>query len=113
MTTLVRWEVDDTTFWEAAGKRIAYRNLWTSIPNLLCGFAVWMLWSTIIVRIQTLNDANPDLFAFTGPDGQPLRGNDYRRSCTCCRPRRDWRVRRCGSPIRSWWRFRAAGTSRR
>lgn len=78
MTKLERWDVDEAAFWDATGKRIAYRNLWTSIPNLLCGFAVWMLWSTIIVRIQTLNDANPEFFAFTGPDGQPLRGNDYR-----------------------------------
>ena len=78
MSTLQRWEVEGAAFWDTAGKRIAYRNLWVSIPNLLSGFAVWMLWSTIIVTIQTLNDADPSLFAFPGADGQPLRGNDYR-----------------------------------
>lgn len=78
MSTLVRWEVEDRSSWDVAGKQIARRNLWVSIPNLLCGFAVWMLWSTIIVRIQTLNDADSTLFAFPGADGQPLRGNDYR-----------------------------------
>ncbi|OHB80378.1 MAG: hypothetical protein A2W31_02235 [Planctomycetes bacterium RBG_16_64_10] len=78
MKSLERWDVEDAAFWQATGKRIAYRNLWISIPNLLSGFAVWMLWSTVIVRIQTLNDGNPALFAFPGTDGQPLRGNDYR-----------------------------------
>jgi MFS transporter, NNP family, nitrate/nitrite transporter len=73
-----RWDVEDADFWEGIGKPIAYRNLWISIPNLLCGFAVWMLWSTIIVRMQSLHDADPTLFAFPGPGGQPLSGNDYR-----------------------------------
>ncbi|MHB9078465.1 MAG: MFS transporter [Pirellulaceae bacterium] len=78
MKTPERWDVEDAAFWNATGKNTAYRNLWVSIPNLLCGFAVWMLWSTIIVRIQTLNDYDPELFAFTSAGGQPLRGNDYR-----------------------------------
>ncbi len=78
MTRLERWDVEDAAFWDATGKRIAYRNLWTSIPNLLCGFAVWMLWSALIVRIQTLHDGDPELFAFPGPGGQPLDGDAYR-----------------------------------
>ena len=28
-----------TTPWEGTGKKVAYRNLWISIPALLCGFA--------------------------------------------------------------------------
>ena len=78
MKTPIRWDVEDVAFWNATGKQIAYRNLWVSIPNLLCGFAIWLLWSTIIVRMQTLHDANPAWFAFTSADGQPLGGNDYR-----------------------------------
>ena len=35
------WRPEDNDFWESTGKRIAYRNLWISIPALLCGFAVW------------------------------------------------------------------------
>ncbi|MEO5697493.1 MAG: antiporter, partial [Burkholderiaceae bacterium] len=33
------WRPEDETFWESKGKKIAYRNLWISIPALLCGFA--------------------------------------------------------------------------
>ncbi len=77
MQTPERWDVEDAAFWEATGRAVAYRNLWVSIPNLLCGFAVWMLWSTVIVRIQSLHDGDPDLFAFTSATGAALRGNDY------------------------------------
>ena len=31
--------------WEATGKFIAKRNLLASIPNLTCGFGVWLVWS--------------------------------------------------------------------
>ena len=34
------WRPEDEAFWESTDKRIAYRNLWISIPALLCGFAV-------------------------------------------------------------------------
>ena len=34
-----QWNVEDNTFWESQGKQIAQRNLWVSIPNLLCGFS--------------------------------------------------------------------------
>lgn len=78
MKTPTRWDVEDVAFWNATGKKIAYRNLWVSIPNLLCGFAIWLLWSTIIVRMQTLHDTNPAWFAFTSADGHALGGNDYR-----------------------------------
>ena len=42
-----------TTFWESTGKQIAYRNLWISVPALLCGFAVWGMWG--IITVQMLN----------------------------------------------------------
>ena len=46
------------SFWsEDPGSRIANRNLWISIPNLLCGFAVWLYWSIIIVQMQNLHVA--------------------------------------------------------
>jgi len=35
------WRPEDEAFWNSTGKKIAYRNLWISVPALLCGFAVW------------------------------------------------------------------------
>jgi NNP family nitrate/nitrite transporter-like MFS transporter len=49
------WEPEDQSFWSGPGRRIATRNLWISIPNLLCGFAVWLYWSIIIVQMQNLH----------------------------------------------------------
>jgi len=47
------WNPDDKAQWESTGKSIANRNLWISIPSLLCGFATWLMWGTI--TIQMLN----------------------------------------------------------
>lgn len=52
--TLTRWNVEDDAFWQSDGKRAAYRNLWISIPCLLCGFAVWMYWSIVTTKMQEL-----------------------------------------------------------
>ncbi len=54
MSVLDRWDPEDAAAWEAGGRRIALRNLWISIPCLLCGFAVWLYWSVITVRMQDL-----------------------------------------------------------
>jgi NNP family nitrate/nitrite transporter-like MFS transporter len=53
-TTLKTWEVEDQAFWETQGKKIAARNLWISIPCLLCAFAVWLYWSIITVQMKNL-----------------------------------------------------------
>ena len=73
-----KWDVEDTTFWEQTGKGVANRNLWISIPNLLCGFAVWMMWG--IITVQMLNAGFPfsqaELFTLTaiaGLTGATLR----------------------------------------
>jgi len=79
MKTLQRWDVEDPAFWDGEGKKIANRNLWISIPNLLCGFAVWLYWGMIAKGIQALHFGNTDLFNFTfGNDGQPLGSDAYR-----------------------------------
>ena len=39
MAKITHWDTEDKQFWESTGKAIANRNLWVSIPNLLCGFA--------------------------------------------------------------------------
>ena len=48
------WRPEDSHFWAAGGKATATRNLWISIPALLLAFAVWMVWSTVIVRLNSI-----------------------------------------------------------
>jgi NNP family nitrate/nitrite transporter-like MFS transporter len=66
-----KWDVEDQQFWESTGKGIAYRNLWISIPSLLLGFAVWMMWG--IITVQMLNLGFPftqgDMFSLTAIAG--------------------------------------------
>ncbi|HRE14371.1 MAG TPA: MFS transporter [Usitatibacteraceae bacterium] len=65
------WRPEDEAFWNATGKRIAYRNLLISIPALLCGFAVWGMWG--IITVQMLNLGFPftqaELFTLTAIAG--------------------------------------------
>jgi MFS transporter, NNP family, nitrate/nitrite transporter len=65
------WRPEDAQFWESTGKHIASRNLWISIPNLLCGFAVWAMWG--IITVQMLNLGFPfkpaDMFTLTAIAG--------------------------------------------
>jgi len=42
------WDVEDESFWESTGKKIASKNLWTSIPALLLAFAVWIMWGVLV-----------------------------------------------------------------
>ncbi len=72
------WNVEDETFWESTGKKIANRNLWISIPSLLCGFAVWLYWSVITVQMLNLGFpfTNAELFTLSsiaGLTGATLR----------------------------------------
>ena len=53
MSDIKVWNPEDSQFWESTGKKIANRNLWISIPSLLCGFAVWLYWG--IITVQMLN----------------------------------------------------------
>ena len=78
MTDLQKWDVEDPEFWESEGKKIANRNLWISIPSLLCGFAVWLYWG--IITVQMLNLGFPyeksqlfTLMAIAGLTGATLR----------------------------------------
>jgi NNP family nitrate/nitrite transporter-like MFS transporter len=68
---VVDWRPEDAVFWESEGKRIAYRNLWISVPALLCGFAVWGMWG--IITVQMLNLGFPftqaELFTLTAIAG--------------------------------------------
>lgn len=75
---LNKWDVEDEQFWNTEGKKIATRNLWISIPSLLCGFAVWLYWS--IITVQMINLGYPfsqsqlfTLSAIAGLTGATLR----------------------------------------
>ena len=72
------WNPEDPQEWEASGKSIATRNLWISIPSLLCGFAVWLYWGIITVQMLNLGFpyAKSELFslaAIAGLSGATLR----------------------------------------
>ena len=68
---IAEWHPEDEQFWEQRGKQVAYRNLWISIPALLCGFAVWGMWG--IITVQMLNLGFPftqaELFTLTAIAG--------------------------------------------
>ncbi|RZJ20573.1 MAG: MFS transporter [Haliea sp.] len=70
-TDIHDWRPEDAAFWEGTGKKIAYRNLWISVPALLCGFAVWGMWG--IITVQMLNLGFPftqaELFTLTAIAG--------------------------------------------
>ncbi|MCY4168002.1 MAG: NarK family nitrate/nitrite MFS transporter [Rhodobacter sp.] len=51
---LTDWRPEDPDFWESKGKRIATRNLWISIPNLLMAFSVWMVWSVVVAKMPAI-----------------------------------------------------------
>ena len=72
------WHPEDAQFWATGGRAIANRNLWISIPALLLAFAVWMVWSTVIVRLNAIGFAfsTDQLFwlaALPGLSGATLR----------------------------------------
>jgi len=78
MADIYEWDVEDESFWETTGKKVATRNLWISIPSLLVGFAVWLYWG--IITVQMLNLGFPfttaELFtlsAIAGLTGATLR----------------------------------------
>lgn len=48
------WTPEDKAFWEQEGKAIANINLWISIPALLLSFAVWMVWSVVVVNLPNI-----------------------------------------------------------
>jgi len=48
------WEPETSSFWNNTGKSVATRNLWISIPALLLAFAVWMVWSVVVVNLPNV-----------------------------------------------------------
>lgn len=72
------WNPEDNVFWESKGKKIASRNLWISIPSLLLGFAIWLMWG--IITVQMINLGFPftpaEMFTLTAISG--LMGATFR-----------------------------------
>jgi len=48
------WTPEDKAFWVREGKAIANLNLWISIPALLLAFAIWMVWSVVVVNLPNI-----------------------------------------------------------
>ncbi|WLP95469.1 NarK family nitrate/nitrite MFS transporter [Psychrobacter sp. M13] len=72
------WRPEVQEFWENGGKKVATRNLWISIPALLLAFAVWMVWSAVIVNLPEIGFSFDDgqlfwLAALPGLTGATLR----------------------------------------
>lgn len=70
-TNIETWNVEDSSFWEATGKKIANRNLWLSIPALLLSFSVWMMWGVIINYMRNFG------FSFGMTQGLELGTPEY------------------------------------
>jgi NNP family nitrate/nitrite transporter-like MFS transporter len=75
---LTDWNPEDGEFWEKTGKRIAARNLWISIPCLLLAFAMWMVWSVVVINLPNIGFkfSTNELFwlaALPGLSGATLR----------------------------------------
>ena len=80
--TLEEWDIEDDKFYENEGKTIMNRNLWASIPNLLMGFAVWLMWSVTAKRIQLAHDTDPSAYYFKDFAGEFQGVSDGFRALT-------------------------------
>ena len=49
------WDPEDSSFWAATGRRIARRNMWTSVFAEHIGFCVWSLWSVLVLFMTPKN----------------------------------------------------------
>ena len=70
-TNIKEWNPEDATFWETTGRKIAYRNLWISVPAMLCGIAVRLMWGIITVQMSNLGFpfSQDELFTLTAISG--------------------------------------------
>jgi NNP family nitrate/nitrite transporter-like MFS transporter len=51
---LTRWDPEDAAFWDGEGRSVASRNLAISVPALALAFAVWMVWSVVVVNLPNV-----------------------------------------------------------
>lgn len=77
-TTITAWNPEDSVFWKETGSRVAWRNLYCSMPALFLAFAVWMVWSTVVIKLKSIGFLFSDnqlfwLAALPGLSGATLR----------------------------------------
>ena len=65
------WNVEDENFWKTKGKKIATRNLWSSIPALLLAFSVWIMWGVLVKYMKEFG------FTFGMTDGLAPGSDEY------------------------------------
>jgi NNP family nitrate/nitrite transporter-like MFS transporter len=75
---LTDWNPEDPAYWEQRGRRIANRNLAISVPALLLSFAVWTVWSVLVINLPAIgfNFGTDQLFwlaSMPGLSGATLR----------------------------------------
>lgn len=50
-TWLREWTPEETAFWEATARPLAWRTLWITTANLIMAFIVWFVVSALVVRL--------------------------------------------------------------
>lgn len=48
------WDPEDESFWERTGRKIAWKNLVISTSALHLAFAVWLLWSAVVINLNNV-----------------------------------------------------------
>ena len=68
---LRNWRPEDENFWRETGRRIAMRNLICSMPPLLLSFAVWLVWSAVVIELPRIGFkfTTGELFWLAGAPG--------------------------------------------
>lgn len=59
------WIPEDVVFWESQGKNIAKENLFVSTIALTLSFAIWQLWATIAIHLNSIGFHLSDNELFT------------------------------------------------
>ena len=61
------WEPEDAAFWESTGRRTANRNLAASIFAEHLGFAIWVIWTIVVINLGNIGIrlSVPELFWLT------------------------------------------------
>ncbi|HEV3365497.1 MAG TPA: MFS transporter, partial [Acidimicrobiia bacterium] len=61
------WEPEDPAFWESTGRKVANRNLIASIFAEHLGFAIWGIWTIVVINLANVGItlSVPELFWLT------------------------------------------------
>lgn len=91
---ITAWDPEDTAFWETSGRRIANRNMWTSVFTEHIGFCVWSLWSVLALFMS------PKTGFHLSPADKFLLASIVTLVGSAVRPLYGWGVTRLGG--RTW-----------